>query len=96
LDAGAQALLVLARLRNGDTYARLARGFGIGTTTAWWYVREAVDLLAVVDNLYAVTARADRLAYAILDGTLIPIDRSPIRGRTTRESTSATALTCRC
>jgi hypothetical protein len=34
LDAAAQALLVLAHLRNGDTYPRLAAGFGIGTTTA--------------------------------------------------------------
>ncbi len=46
LDSGRQALLVLAHLRNGDTYTRLAAGFGIGTTTAWRYVREAVDLLA--------------------------------------------------
>ncbi|GAA1299350.1 hypothetical protein Psi02_62490 [Planotetraspora silvatica] len=30
LDPGRQALLVLAHLRNGDTYARLAAGFGIG------------------------------------------------------------------
>jgi hypothetical protein len=46
LDAGRQALLVLAHLRNGDTPARLATGFGIGATTAWRYIREAVDLLA--------------------------------------------------
>lgn len=52
-------LLVLAHLRNGDTYARLAAGFCVGTSTAWRYIREA----------------AARLAYAILDGTLIPIDR---------------------
>ena len=46
LDPGRQALLVLAHLRNGDTPARLAGGFGIGATTAWRYIREAVDLLA--------------------------------------------------
>jgi Helix-turn-helix of DDE superfamily endonuclease len=34
LDSGRQALLVLAHLRNGDTYARLADGFRIGTSTA--------------------------------------------------------------
>jgi hypothetical protein len=34
LDPGRQALLVLAHLRNGDAYARLAAGFGIGTATA--------------------------------------------------------------
>ncbi|MBE9373848.1 hypothetical protein IQ251_05225 [Saccharopolyspora sp. HNM0983] len=30
LDAGQQALLVLACLRKGETYADLASGFGIG------------------------------------------------------------------
>lgn len=76
LDPAQQALLVLAHLRNGDTYARLAAGFAIGTTTAWRYVREAADLVAVLaDDVHAAMARARRLAYAILDGTLIPIDR---------------------
>ncbi len=46
LDPGRQALLALAHLRNGDTYTRLAAGFGIGVATAWRYVREAIDLLA--------------------------------------------------
>jgi hypothetical protein len=45
-------LLALAHLRNGDTYTRLAAGFGVGTTTAWRYVREAVDRLAgLADDL---------------------------------------------
>jgi hypothetical protein len=30
LSCGQQALLVLAHLRNGDTYARLAEGFAVG------------------------------------------------------------------
>lgn len=34
LDAGRQALLVLAHLRNGDTYARLAAGFDIAGPAA--------------------------------------------------------------
>ena len=34
LDPGRQALLALAHLRNGVTYARLAAGFEIGTSTA--------------------------------------------------------------
>src|SRR5437764_1381012 len=46
LGPGRQALLVLAHLRNGDTYARLAAGFAVALSTAWRYVREAVDLLA--------------------------------------------------
>jgi hypothetical protein len=76
LNPGEQALLVLAHLRNGDTYTRLAGGFGIGTTTAWRYIREAVDLLAATaEDLSAAMSRVSRLAYAILDGTLIPIDR---------------------
>ncbi|WP_435874876.1 transposase family protein [Nonomuraea dietziae] len=71
-----QALLVLARLRNGDTYARLAAGFAISTTTAGRYVREIVDLLATpADDVHAAVKRAALLAYAILDGTLIPMDR---------------------
>ncbi|MBE1563611.1 hypothetical protein H4W81_006390 [Nonomuraea africana] len=45
LDPAQQALLVLAHLRNGDTYARLASGFAIGITTAWRSIREAIDLL---------------------------------------------------
>jgi hypothetical protein len=46
LNPGAEALLVLAHLGNGDTYTRLVAGFAIGTSTAWRYVRETVDLLA--------------------------------------------------
>src|SRR5690242_16623932 len=76
LGPGRQALLALAHLRNGDTYTRLAGGFEIGVATAWRYVREAVDLLAATaDNLATAMRRIRRLAYAILDGTLIPIDR---------------------
>ena len=76
LDPGRQALLALAHLRNGDTLSRLACGFEIGVTTAWRYVREAIDLLAATaDERGAAMNRIHRLAYAILDGTLIPIDR---------------------
>ena len=35
LHSGRQALLVLAYLRKGETFAELAAGFGIGTATAW-------------------------------------------------------------
>lgn len=76
LDAAGQALLVLAHVRNGDTYTRLAAGFGIGTSTAWRYVRETIDLLAAcAADVAGAVVRAARLAYAILDGTLVPIDR---------------------
>src|SRR5215472_13910874 len=46
LAPGQQALLVLAYLRKGETFAELAAGFGIGTATAWRYVTETVGLLA--------------------------------------------------
>jgi hypothetical protein len=76
LEPGRQALLALAHLRNGDTLTRLAAGFAVSVTTAWRYIREAVDLLAATaDDLQAAMARIRRLAYAILDGTLISIDR---------------------
>ncbi|MGK5738924.1 transposase family protein [Micromonospora sp. URMC 103] len=76
LGPGRQALVALAHLRNGDTYTRLAGGFEIGVATAWRYVREAVDLLAAAaDDLSAAMRRIRRLAYVVLDGTLIPIDR---------------------
>src|SRR5437764_13289385 len=76
LDAGRQALLVLAHLRNGDTYSRLAAGFGIGVATVYRYVREAVDLLAAhAPDLRQVITAATRFWYLILDGTLIHIDR---------------------
>lgn len=44
LPAGRQALLALAHLRNGDTYAQLAAGFGIGTSTVFRYIREVIEL----------------------------------------------------
>ncbi|WP_432173101.1 transposase family protein [Streptomyces sp. Tue6028] len=76
LSAGRQALLVLAHLRLGHTYAQLAAGFEVGVSTVYRYITEAVDLLAVraPDLATAVTA-ASAKAFVILDGTLLPIDR---------------------
>jgi Helix-turn-helix of DDE superfamily endonuclease len=42
LNSGQQALLVLAYLRKGETFAELAAGFGVDTATAWRYVTETV------------------------------------------------------
>jgi hypothetical protein len=76
LDPAGQALLALAHLRNGETPGRLAAGFGIGATTAWRYIREAVDLLAATaPTLAQAVERIARLAYAILDATLVATDR---------------------
>ena len=58
LNPGRQALLVLAYLRKGETFAELAAGFGIGTATAWRYVTETVALLA---------ARSPKLRQALRD-----------------------------
>jgi hypothetical protein len=85
LPPGRQALLVLAHLRCGDTYARLAAGFGVGVTTVWRYVTELVDLLAAhAPGLAAAMDLARRKAYVVLDGTLISIDRVGMRARADR------------
>jgi Helix-turn-helix of DDE superfamily endonuclease len=46
LNPGHQALLVLVYLRKGETFAEVAAGFGVGTSTAWRYANETVALLA--------------------------------------------------
>ena len=58
LNPGQQALLVLVYLRKGETFADLAAGFGVGTSTAWRYANETVALLA---------ARAPKLRKAVRD-----------------------------
>ncbi len=76
LSAGEQALLVLAHLNKGETYAALAGGFGVGTTTVFRYVREGVQVLAAVaPTLNEALDLARRKAFVILDGTLLRIDR---------------------
>jgi DDE superfamily endonuclease len=69
---------VLAYLRRGETFAALAAGSGIGTTTARRYATETVGLLAAQSPklrraLRAATAAGH--AHAVLDGTIVPIDR---------------------
>ncbi|MDX3372693.1 transposase family protein [Streptomyces sp. ME02-6987-2C] len=76
LTCGRQVLLVLAHLRCGDTYARLAAGFYIAVATAYRYTREAVDLLAALaPTLERARETVRKKAYVILGGTLLPIDR---------------------
>jgi hypothetical protein len=77
LSPGRQALLVLAYLRKGETFADLAAGFGIGTATAWRYVTKTVALLAARASKLrrALTAALQAgHAYVVIDGTLIPTD----------------------
>lgn len=60
LNAGRQALLTLAHLRNGQPYAQLAAGFGTGTTTtAYRYIAEAVNLLAALAPTRTEAAPSD-------------------------------------
>jgi hypothetical protein len=78
LNPTEQALLVLAYLRKGETFADLAAGFGIGTATAWRYVTETVALLAARSPKLRTALAAARKAghaYIIIDGMLVPIDR---------------------
>ena len=71
LNPGQQALLVLACLRKGETFASPAAGFG--TATAWRYAEETVALLATraprLRKAVRDAARAGH-AYVVLDGTL--------------------------
>jgi hypothetical protein len=78
LNPGQQALLVLAYLRKGDTFAETAAGFGVGTATAWRYVNETVTLLAARSPKLRRAlgdAKDAGYAYVVIDGTLIPVDR---------------------
>ena len=65
-------------MRKGETFAELAAGFAVGTTTAWRYVEEVLALLATrAPKLRQAVRDAKKAGYAyvVLDGTLIPIDR---------------------
>lgn len=76
LSAGRQVLLALARLRNGHPYAQLAAGFGVGLTTAYRYIAEAVEVLAALAPTLADAVRmASMKAFVLVDGTLLPMDR---------------------
>jgi hypothetical protein len=76
IDPAGQALLVLAHLRCGDTFAQLAASFDVSVVTAYRYVTEAVRILAeqapTLDQ-----ALADRAGQQVTvgDGTIIPTFR---------------------
>ena len=75
LNPGQQALLVLVHLRKGETFAQVAAGFGVGTATAWRYVKEAVALLAArAPKLRKAVRDAKKAGYAyvVLDGDADP------------------------
>jgi hypothetical protein len=93
LTPGRQALLVLAHLRKGETFAELAAGFGVGTATAWRYVNETVRLLAARAPKLGTALRSAQNAghaFVVIDGTLSPLTASPRTGRFTPASTAST------
>lgn len=74
--AAGKAPLTLAHLRNSHPYDQLAAGFGIGTTAAYRYSTEAVEVLtAPAPPLSQVVRTASSKAFVLLDGILLPIDR---------------------
>jgi hypothetical protein len=78
LDCGRQALTVLVYVRKGESFAEVAAGFGVSTATCWRRVNETVELLADrAPKLRAALQAAKRsgMAFVVIDGTLIPIDR---------------------
>lgn len=76
LDAGRQALLVVAYLRKGETYADLGCGFAVGASTVYRYVKEGIGLLAALaPTLEQAIDVARGKAYVILDGSNLRIDR---------------------
>ncbi len=76
LTADQQALLVMAHLRKGETYADLAAGFAIGMATVFRYIRAALEVLAALaPTLRDAVTVAARKAFVIVDGTLLRIDR---------------------
>ena len=68
LNPGQQALLVLAYLRKGETFADLAAGFAVSTATAWRYVNEAVALLSARAPKLRAALRAAKNAQAGVRG----------------------------
>ncbi|RCG32868.1 IS5/IS1182 family transposase [Sphaerisporangium album] len=77
LNPGRQALLVLVHLRKGDTFAEIAAGFAVSTTTAWRYIEETVKLPSARSPKLgqALKKAKNTEPYVVLDGTLIAIDR---------------------
>ena len=61
---------MLAHLRKGETYADLATGFDIGTTTVFRYVQEALEVLLkswkILRKIRCCPHRATDLVKAVL------------------------------
>jgi hypothetical protein len=71
-------VLVLRWLRGETDIAKLGRDHQVSRATAYRYVDEGIEVLAAqAPDLHEALerARADGLAYVIMDGTLLPADR---------------------
>ena len=74
LPAGRQALLVVAHLCKGETCRDIARGFAVGTTTVYRYLREGLDMLAeLAPTLDQATTVAATEAFVVLTAREIQI-----------------------
>ncbi len=74
-----QAVMVMRWFRGERDIPKLGRDHRVSRATAYRYIHEGIDVIAVqAPDLHEALdrAQADGLAYVILDGTLIPIDRS--------------------
>ncbi|MGP4102268.1 transposase family protein [Nonomuraea sp. KM90] len=73
-----QAIMALRWFRGERDIPKLGRDHHVSRATAYRYIHEGIDVLAAqAPNLHEALdrAQAEGLAYVILDGTLIPIDR---------------------
>ncbi len=72
-----RALVALVHQRRHDALAQLAAGFRIGIATVYRCIHEAVDALAApAPDPAEAMQTAQAKAFVILDGTLLPIDRT--------------------
>jgi len=88
-----QALLVLAYLRKGETFAELAAGFGIGIATAWRYVTETVGLLAARSPKLGKALAGPRRLGTPMSFLTARSSRSTGSRRTGRSTPASTAVT---
>jgi hypothetical protein len=78
LDPGQQALSVLVYPRKGEPFAQVGAGFGISTATCWRVCqrnRRAARCAVAQAPGGVAEGQREKIAYVIIDGTLIPIDR---------------------
>lgn len=68
-----QAVMTLVWFAKGDTFAELGAHFGVSTDTAWRYVGDTIEALAVLAPTLADAVNASgETRRLLLDGTLIP------------------------